>query len=108
MSESFTIVKKFNDIYDLFQKVQDCGIHYVCAGWYMNDTHSLLLFGSVKIVGVNRKTFPDKCPRKMYLDQLRAWLNLNTAGALWLPHDRKSWKTACTLGLMPGSGNGPS
>jgi len=28
--------------------------------------------------------------------------------ALQLPNDRKSWKTACTLGLMPGSGNGPS
>jgi len=36
------------------------------------------------------------------------WLNLNTAGTLQLPYDRKSWKTACTLALMPSSGNGPS
>jgi len=44
----------------------------------------------------------------MYLDQLKAWLNLNAAGALRLPYERKSWKTACTLALMLGSGNGPS
>jgi len=47
-------------------------------------------------------------PRKMHLEQVTAWLNLNTAGALRLPYDRKNWKTACALALMPGSGNGPS
>jgi len=44
----------------------------------------------------------------MYLDQLKDWLNLNTAGTLQLPYNRKSWKTAGTLVLMPGSGNGLS
>jgi len=48
-------------------------------------------------------------PRKMYLNQLKNWLNLlQEPCSLQLPHDRKSGKTACTLALMPGSGNGPS
>jgi len=46
-------------------------------------------------------------PRKMYLDQHKDGLNLNTARILQLPHDRQSWKTTCTLALMRGSGNGP-
>jgi len=44
----------------------------------------------------------------MCLDQLKDWLNLNTAETLQLSYDRKSWKTACALAFMPGSGYGPS
>jgi len=46
-------------------------------------------------------------PKKMYLDQLKDGMNLNTAGTLQILCDRKSWKTACALALMPGSGNEP-
>ena len=29
------------------------------------------------------------------------WLNLNAAGTLQLVHNRKSWKTACTMHIGP-------
>jgi len=81
---------------DIFKTIKNGNSNFLDIYIRSKQLEHLAICG--KICGMNAQGHP----RKMYLDQLKDWLNLNTAGTLQLPHDRKSWKTLtlCLVQVM--------